>query len=693
MIIGETITLVATITPSNASDKQLTWSSSKQSVATITQEGVVTAISEGEAIITASAGGKQGTCAVTVAAPAPALSVICKTDDATDITHVNAVIKGSAIISAAKEAEALCRFYISPTGGEITSLLKNGKVIDAGSIPSNGGSFSAVVDNLEPETEYYYVAEVSIDSEKSQGEVKSFITDKKPLAPTITGAATEITEISAKLSGYANPTPEMGSITMGILLSTDENPSLENGVELTSKELDENNMYVVSATELIPGTTYYYKSFLQYGGVYRSGEVKSFKTLDVNASVTTEDAEIGIGYAVFSGNCIITSTNNLPVTASFFISKNYDNVEDLSSMGDEYQSQVNDDGSFAKTISIDGNSTYYYAAAIDVYGIRFYGEVKTFTTGLFTPTIKLTPDEIYFESGANSQSISLFANRDWLITSELPNWVSLSTTSGYADATKEQTISVTVLENNGYNREASITFSIGISKCSLSIIQSGTLGEIPLGSGTQEDPYSIHGVIKYVETLGADVPSTNDVFVKGIISSVVESFEANKLYGNASFYIVDADVCEESFYVYRTLFLGNRKWTSGETDVKEGDEVVICGRVVNYKGNSPETVNRASYIYSLNGETAVEVDYNTVPAKTVKEFIEAADVNNYYKLTGKVSNFNATYCSFDLTDETGSIYVYSVDNKADWSSKVANEGTVTLAASMHTLPQGNSTRL
>ena len=72
-------------------------------------------------------------------------------------------------------------------------------------------------------------------------------------------------------------------------------------------------------------------------------------------------------------------------------------------------------------------------------------------------------------------------------------------------------------------------------------------------------------------------------------------------------------------------------------------------------------------------------DYENAPAKTVQEFISAADQNTYYKLTGKVSGFNATYCSFDLTDDSGKIYVYSVDNKDAWSSKIKNGGTVTLA--------------
>ncbi|MBQ7899446.1 MAG: BACON domain-containing protein [Bacteroidales bacterium] len=66
--------------------------------------------------------------------------------------------------------------------------------------------------------------------------------------------------------------------------------------------------------------------------------------------------------------------------------------------------------------------------------------------------------------------------------------------------------------------------------------------------------------------------------------------------------------------------------------------------------------------------------------KTVEEFIAAADNSNYYELTGKVSGFNPTYCSFDLTDATGEIYVYSVldASKAEWTDKISNGGTITI---------------
>ena len=62
---GKTGTLTATVQPSNATNKTVTWSSSNTSVATVSN-GTVTAVAEGTATITATAGGKSATCQVTV---------------------------------------------------------------------------------------------------------------------------------------------------------------------------------------------------------------------------------------------------------------------------------------------------------------------------------------------------------------------------------------------------------------------------------------------------------------------------------------------------------------------------------------------------------------------------------------------------------------------------------------------------
>lgn len=67
--VGQTRTLTATVTPDNATDKTVTWTSSNDKVATVV-DGTVAAVGEGTATITATAAnGKKDTCKVTVKVP------------------------------------------------------------------------------------------------------------------------------------------------------------------------------------------------------------------------------------------------------------------------------------------------------------------------------------------------------------------------------------------------------------------------------------------------------------------------------------------------------------------------------------------------------------------------------------------------------------------------------------------------
>ncbi|MCI9177595.1 MAG: Ig domain-containing protein, partial [Clostridia bacterium] len=65
----QTLSLTATITPENAENKTLKWTSSNEAVATVNENGVVTGRGEGEAIITVSAtdgSNKQATCSIII---------------------------------------------------------------------------------------------------------------------------------------------------------------------------------------------------------------------------------------------------------------------------------------------------------------------------------------------------------------------------------------------------------------------------------------------------------------------------------------------------------------------------------------------------------------------------------------------------------------------------------------------------
>ncbi len=69
--IGNILQLIATITPSDATNQSITWSSSNANIAAVSLSGLVTAVSSGQAVITATTadGGFTDTCTVTVPVP------------------------------------------------------------------------------------------------------------------------------------------------------------------------------------------------------------------------------------------------------------------------------------------------------------------------------------------------------------------------------------------------------------------------------------------------------------------------------------------------------------------------------------------------------------------------------------------------------------------------------------------------
>lgn len=122
----------------------------------------------------------------------------------------------------------------------------------------------------------------------------------------------------------------------------------------------------------------------------------------------------------------------------------------------------------------------------------------------------------------------------------------------------------------------------------------GETGEAT-GDGTLENPFNSVAANAAAAALEAGAES-EVVYIKGKVVSVRENYGTQ--FGNASFYISDDGKADNQFYVFRALYLNNEKYTAGEL-LQPGDDVVVCGKLTNYMGNTPETVANESYLYSL----------------------------------------------------------------------------------------------
>lgn len=125
---GKEGTLIATITPDNATDKSVEWKSDDTGVATVNENGKVTAVGLGTTTITVTTtdGDFQDTCTVTVTAP-PTVSVTSVTLDKTSLALD---VGGSDTLTATVEPDDATNKAVtwSSSNEKVATVDQNGNV-------------------------------------------------------------------------------------------------------------------------------------------------------------------------------------------------------------------------------------------------------------------------------------------------------------------------------------------------------------------------------------------------------------------------------------------------------------------------------------------------------------------------------------------------------------------------------------
>lgn len=205
--------------------------------------------------------------------------------------------------------------------------------------------------------------------------------DVKPIEQIVTGEASNITEFTVTIKSDANPTPEMGDVLLGVLLSENEEITIDNSINATSQELDSNNKFSVEINNLKPQTIYYYKSYIKYGGIFHFGEEKSFSTLRLETTIETgEVTDLTETAATFHGRLISPPRGHASIMVMFIISTFLPDEEGYKNSKIHYTS-LQEDGTFSITIqSLPAAERLYYTALAEINGITIRGESLSFTT-------------------------------------------------------------------------------------------------------------------------------------------------------------------------------------------------------------------------------------------------------------------------------------------------------------------------
>lgn len=130
LTVGESKTLAATVSPKNASNKYVSWSSSKETIATVNSEGKVTGVAPGEATITVTSwsNNRTATCEVTVTAAKVAVTEVklnesdIEINKGGSITLVATVAPDNASNKSLNWSSADSNVAIVDTNGKVAAL-------------------------------------------------------------------------------------------------------------------------------------------------------------------------------------------------------------------------------------------------------------------------------------------------------------------------------------------------------------------------------------------------------------------------------------------------------------------------------------------------------------------------------------------------------------------------------------------
>ena len=178
---GETLALSATVSPDNATDKTVTWTSSDASVAPVSG-GTVTALKAGKATIIASCGGQAATCEVTVKAKVTSVTAITLDKTTAEILEGETV----TLTATVNPSDATDQTIVWTSSDESVAKVISGVVIGvkagkATIIASCGGKAATCEVTVKPKT--ISVTSITLDktrAEMTEGEILTLTADVAP---------------------------------------------------------------------------------------------------------------------------------------------------------------------------------------------------------------------------------------------------------------------------------------------------------------------------------------------------------------------------------------------------------------------------------------------------------------------------------------------------------------------------------
>ena len=302
-----------------------------------------------------------------------AVSSLIQTLDATEINQKEAVLNAFLDLTNCIYDSLEYGFEVTLDGGG-THILKSDNY--------SGKKFSVKDEFLSIYTKYSVAAYVKLDGHTYKGETKSFTT--MPVTATVTAEASEIQYNSATISGCLSVQSE-GSFSKSVALYYSSSESTLEGLKskgtIKTLTLGADGSYSETLSSLYSSTSYNFIVVAKVDDVEFVTEIKSFKTLTIQASVSAEASAIKCNSATISGCLSVQSEGSFSKSVALYYSSSESTLEGLKSKGTIKTLTLGADGSYSETLSsLYSSTSYNFIVVAKVDDVEFISATGNFTT-------------------------------------------------------------------------------------------------------------------------------------------------------------------------------------------------------------------------------------------------------------------------------------------------------------------------
>ena len=418
LVLEDKMTLTATVTPDNASNKTILWTSSDESIATV-KDGEVTALKVGEAVITAKSadGDKKASCKVTVnAKPVPVTGVSLNKQKAR--VFINDELTLTATVAP---EDATNKTLVWTTSNALVATVKNGVVkgISVGeadiTVKTEDGNHSAT-------------CKVSV-TEESQTQTKGPMTLDLGTVTSTTATFNGVLDIDM-LGDY-----DMNAGGVGFIYAPADQPlNIVTSAKVQISEVDSQGKFTHTLTGLKYNSEYHYAIFVYKNTICQYGETQVFETVPIDIELSVKD--ITQTRATISGRLTLPE-NDKELEVGVLCSTSSDMTIATEGVKKAVVTDIMDaDGGFShREERLLFDNTHYYRYYVKQGDTYTYGSVQDFKTetvsgsisvsditqtrATFNGRIELTEDDLIEVGVLYSQESDLTAGASGVIKQKL----------------------------------------------------------------------------------------------------------------------------------------------------------------------------------------------------------------------------------------------------------------------------------